>query len=271
MTAVPPNAAGGPAPGRDEGHLAHGAAVAPRSRWAGVVTWGLTLAALLAALWFATSLLNRCTPATIAEGAGRGIGQGLAAAAGNLRDLLKPSVTVSPLVVLRGEDRTPKLVVYTHMADVIAPIEETVPYWGSTYSSATARGCRAQFIIPLDRMTDRDLMLAPGGEGEPARIVVLAPRPRVDTDMLAISPESIEFEERNSGMRTITRMFAGPDKERLTKLLRPALLEAVSRPDVRARAEQSAREYFENQFAQMLRSELRMGRDVVVDVRWVDD
>lgn len=255
------------APNGAERAIAPPPAPADRSRWPGVVAWALTLAALVAMAWFTVSLLNRCTPATVAEGAGRG----LASAAASLRDMLKPSVSVSPLVVLRGDDPTPKLVVYTHMADVVAPIEEAVPYWGSTYSSASARGCRAQFMIPLDRMTDRDLMLAPGGEGEPARIVVIAPRPRVDTDMLVIAPESIEFTERNSGMRTITRMFAGPDKERLTKLLRPALLEAMSKPAVRARAEQAGREYFEKQFADMLRTELRMGRDVVVDVRWVDD
>lgn len=226
----------------------------------------MTLVALLAAAWFAVSLLNRCTPGSIAEG----IGGGIADAAQSVRDLLKPSVTVSPVVVLRGEDSSPKLVVFTHTADVVVPIEEAVPYWGTTYSQATARGSRAQFIIPMDRMTDRDLVLAPGRDGEPARIVVIAPRPRVDTDMLVIAPETMEFTERNTGMRSLTRMFSGPDKDRLTKLLRPALLEAMSKPDVRARAEKAGREYFEKQFAEMLRSELKIGRDVVIDVRWVD-
>jgi hypothetical protein len=41
-------------------------------------------------------------------------------------------------------------------------------------------------------------------------------------------------------------------------------------PAVRARAEQSGREFFEKRFADWLRSDLRLGRDVVVDVRWVE-
>ncbi|MBL9141686.1 MAG: hypothetical protein JNK53_07450, partial [Phycisphaerae bacterium] len=167
------------------------APAAVKSRWPGVVAWGMTLGALLAALWFGLGLIGRCTPASIAGE----LGGGIANAASNLRDLLKPTITVSPVVVLRGEDTSPKLVVYTHIADVVAPIEESVPYWGTTYSRATARNSRAQFVIPMDRMTDRDLVLAPGRDGEPARIVVIAPRPRVDTDRLVIAPETIEFTE----------------------------------------------------------------------------
>jgi hypothetical protein len=52
--------------------------------------------------------------------------------------------------------------------------------------------------------------------------------------------------------------------------LRPRLLEAVSDPAVRARAEQSAREFFEKRFSEWLRTELRMGRDVTIDVRWTE-
>jgi predicted pyridoxine 5'-phosphate oxidase superfamily flavin-nucleotide-binding protein len=236
-----------------------------RSRWPGVVAWAMTLAAVLALAWFAVSLLNRCTPAGLAEGAGRG----LAAVAERMSDILKPTITVSPLVVLRGEDKEPKLVVYSHTSDITVPLEESA-WYGTTYSSALARNCRAQFVVPIDRMTDRDVVLVPGRDGEPARILIIAPRPRLDTDMLVIAPDTIEFTERNSGLNRVTRMFAGPDRERLTKYLRPAMLEAMGSPDVRARAEQSAREFFEKRFAEMLRSELKMGRDVVVDVRWVD-
>lgn len=235
--------------------------------WPTAVAWIVTIGAAVAVVWLAVGLIGRCSPASIADG----LGGGIASAARDLRDVLKPTVTVSPLVVLRGEDRTPKLVVYTHTADVIAPIEETWPYWGTTYSSAAAKGSRAQFYVPLDRMADKDIVFSPGREGVPARIVVIAPRPRVDTDMLVIAPESIEFTERNTGMQRVTRLFSAPDRERLTRLLRPALLEAMNRPEVRARAEQAGREYFERQFADMLRTELRIGRDVEVDVRWVDE
>jgi hypothetical protein len=234
--------------------------------WPAAAAWGLTAVAAVAVVWLAVGLVGRCSPASIAEG----FGGGMASAARDLRDMLKPSVTVSPLVVLRGEDRTPKLVVYTHSADVVAPIENTYPFWGSTYSSATARNARAQFVVPLDAMDDRDIVFTPGREGVPARILVVAPRPRVDADMLVIPPEAIEITERNTGMQRVARLFSAPDRERLTRLLRPALLEAMNRPDVRARAEQAGREYFERQFADMLRTDLRLGRDVVVDVRWVD-
>jgi hypothetical protein len=47
-------------------------------------------------------------------------------------------------------------------------------------------------------------------------------------------------------------------------------VEAVSRPEVRARADRAAREFFERRFAEWLRAELEIGRDVEVDVRWVD-
>jgi hypothetical protein len=127
-----------------------------------------------------------------------------------------------------------------------------------------------QFVVPLDRMTDRDVLLVPGSEGEPARIVVLAPRPRVDAEMLSIVPESIEFTERNTGLRYARSWLGMDNRDAMVRQLRPKLLEAVSDPDVRARAEQSAREFFEKRFAEWLRTELRMGRDVTVDVRWTE-
>jgi hypothetical protein len=39
---------------------------------------------------------------------------------------------------------------------------------------------------------------------------------------------------------------------------------------VRARAESAGREFFEQRFADWLRSDLKLGRDVVVDVRWTE-
>lgn len=239
--------------------MTEAAPTAHRSRWPGVVAWALTLVAILALAWMTVSFISRCTPAGIAE-----------AASANIRDLLKPTITVSPLVVLRGEDRTPKLVVFTHTLDVTVPLSEEA-WYGSSYSSAEARNCRAQFIIPIDRMSDDDVLLTAGKEGEPARIVIIAPRPQLDTDMLVIAPEDIKFTDRKTGLTYVTRLFSGPDKERLTRLIRPAAVEALSDPDLRKRAEEAGREFFEKSFAEMLRSELKVGRDVVVQVRWVDE
>jgi hypothetical protein len=56
----------------------------------------------------------------------------------------------------------------------------------------------------------------------------------------------------------------------LVRQVRPRLLEAVSDPKVRARAEDAGREFFEKRFAEWLRSDVRPGRDVIVDVRWVE-
>ena len=42
---------------------------------------------------------------------------------------------------------------------------------------------RVQFVVPVDRMNDQDVVFIPGSGGEPARIVVIAPRPRVDTEI----------------------------------------------------------------------------------------
>ena len=133
-----------------------------------------------------------------------------------------------------------------------------------------ARNCRAQFVVPVDRMTDRDIVFVPAGEREPARIVVLAPRPRLDTDMLAIAPESIEFTERNSGLRYARSWLGMDNKDQLVRQVRPRLLEAVSDPAVRARADEAGREFFRNRFAEWLQGDLRLGRDVVVDVRWTE-
>jgi hypothetical protein len=60
------------------------------------------------------------------------------------------------------------------------------------------------------------------------------------------------------------------NRDALIRQLRPKLLEAVSDPAVRAQAERSAREFFEKRVAEWLRSDLRLGRDVTVDVRWTE-
>jgi hypothetical protein len=60
------------------------------------------------------------------------------------------------------------------------------------------------------------------------------------------------------------------NRDELVKHLRPRLVEAVSRPEVRARADRAAREFFERRFAEWLRAELEIGRDVEVEVRWVE-
>lgn len=246
--------------------MTQAAHTAQRSRWPGAVGWGMTMVALVAVAWFTTDLLRRCTPSEMAEGAGRGA----AALVTSLKDALKPSVVVNPVAVLRGEDDSPRLVVWTQTLDVTVPLAEEA-WYGDTYSQVVARNCRVQFVIPLDRMTDRDLLVTPGSDGEPARMVVLAPRPRLDTQMLVIAPESLEFTERRTGLNYVTGLFGGMDRDRLVKLLRPQLLEAGSAPALRKRAEAAAREFFEKRLAEMLRSDLRMGRDVVVDVRWVEE
>ncbi|MFM8642081.1 MAG: hypothetical protein ACKOEP_04495, partial [Phycisphaerales bacterium] len=111
-------------------------------------------------------------------------------------------------------------------------------WYGDTYSKVQAKGCRVQFVVPLDRMTDRDVLLVPGSE-----------------------TASRSF---GRSCRTIASRLSIPSQ------LRPKLLEAGSDPAVRARAEQSAREFFEKRFAEWLRTELRMGRDVTIDVRWTE-
>lgn len=236
-----------------------------RRATAGVLSWGLTCAAAVAIAWFAFDWLRQCTPAE-AMRAGGGEARKLVA---TLADALKPMAVTNPLVVLRGEDRTPKLVVFTHAADVSVDLVEDT-WYGDTYSRVEAKNCRAQFVVPVDRMTDRDVVFVPGKEGEPARIVVLAPRPRVDAEMLAIVPESIEFTERNSGLRYARSWLGLDNRDQLVRQVRPRLLEAVSDPKVRARAEDAGREFFEKRFAEWLRSDVRPGRDVIVDVRWVE-
>jgi hypothetical protein len=183
--------------------------------------------------------------------------------------VLKSTAVTNPLVVLRGEDRTPKLVVYTHAADVgVDLVEDT--WYGDTYSRVEARRCRAQFIVPVDRMSDRDIVFVPARGSEPARIVVLAPRPRLDAEMLAIAPESIEFTERNSGLRYARSWLGMDNKDQLVRQVRPKLLEALSDPSVRARADEAGRDFFQKRFAEWLRSDLQLGRDVVIDVRWTE-
>ena len=110
-----------------------------------------------------------------------------------------------------------------------------------------------------------------GGSGaSPARIVVLAPRPRLDAEMLAVAPESIEFTERNTGLRKARGWMGLDNREELVKALRPQLMEAMGDAAVRARAEEAGREFFEKRFAEWLRGDLKLGRDVEVDVRWVE-
>ena len=233
--------------------------------WPSVASWALTLAAVVGVSYFAIDLVRQCTPTAI-------VGAGAAevrATVATLADALKPSVSSTPLVVIRGEDPTPKLVVHTHAADVEIDLVED-HWYGDTYSKVQAKGCRVQFVVPLDRMTDRDVLLVPGSEGEPARIVVLAPRPRVDVEMLSIVPESIEFTERNTGLRYARSWLGLDNREQLVRQLRPRLLEAVAGADVRAKAEAAARAFFEQRFADWLRSDVELGRDVVVDVRWTE-
>ena len=225
----------------------------------------ITAAAAVAIAWFAFDWMRQCTPAE-AMRAGGGEARRIV---GTIADALKPTAVTNPLVVLRGEDGTPKLVVYTHTADVAVDLVQDT-WYGDTYSRVEAKGCRAQFVVPVDRMTDRDLVFVPGREGEPAKIVVLAPRPRVDAEMLAVAPESIEFTERNTGLRYARSWMGLDNRDQVVRQVRPKLLEAMGDPRVRARAEEAGREFFAKRFAEWLRSDLRLGRDVEVDVRWVE-
>ncbi len=243
-------------------------------------SWVLTLVAVVAIVWFVTDLLRQCTPTQAVGSLGTASVDTVDAIGRNtlgvvrevhatLKDVLKPSVMNTPLVVLRGDDATPKIVVFTHLADVsVDLVSDTV--FGDTYSRIEAKNCRAQFVVPVDRMTDRDVMFIPGNEGQPARIVVLAPRPRVDVEMLAIVPESIEFTERNTGLLHARSWVGMDNRDQLVRQLRPKLLEAVSNPTVRAKAEQAGRDFFEKRFAEWIRGDLQIGRDVVVDVRWTE-
>lgn len=243
---------------------------------AAVVSRLITAAAVVLIAWFAFGWLRQCTPAETVRAGGDQVNalgdkalQGLGRTLDTIESVLKPTAVTNPLVVLRGEDRTPKLVVYTHCADVAVDLVEDT-WYGDTYSRVEAKNCRAQFVVPVERMTDRDVVFVPGRDGEPARIIVLAPRPRLDTEMLAISPESIEFTERNSGLRYARSWLGLDNKDQLVRQVRPKLLEAVSDPSVRARADESGREFFRNRFAEWLRGDLKLGRDVVVDVRWTE-
>jgi hypothetical protein len=244
--------------------------------WPRLLAWAMFLAAVVAVAWLVTGLLRQCTPVAAIQGGGaaaQGIvregGEQVRATLRTFADVLRPTIVNSPLVVLRGDDATPKLVVFTHLADVT--VDERDAHWyGDTYARIEAKNCRVQFIVPVDRMKDSDVMLVPGMDGEPARIVVLAPRPRVDSEMLAIAPESIEFTERNTGLRYARSWLGLDNRDQLVRQLRPRLLEAVSSPAVRAKAEAAARAFFEERFAEWLRSDLRLGRDVVVDVRWTE-
>lgn len=246
-------------------------------------SWVLTLVAVIAIVWFVTDLLRQCAPTRVADSLGQAavgsidalgrasvdtIREGRAVLK-DIADVLKPSVMNTPLVVLRGDDATPKIVVFTHLADVSVDLVSDTMF-GDTYSRIEAKNCRAQFVVPVDRMTDRDVMFIPGNEGQPARIVVLAPRPRVDVEMLAIVPESIEFTERNTGLLHARSWVGMDNRDQLVRQLRPKLLEAVSNPVVRAKAEQAGRDFFEKRFAEWIRGDLQIGRDVVVDVRWTE-
>ena len=66
---------------------------------------------------------------------------------------------------LRGDDATPKLVVFTHLADVAVDLVED-HWYGDTYARVEAKNCRVQFIVPVDRMGDRDIVFVPGQEGQ---------------------------------------------------------------------------------------------------------
>jgi hypothetical protein len=128
--------------------------------------------ALVAIVWFAVDLLRQCTPTAVvqagSEGAGAVIGKAgteVRATLKSIGDVLKPSVTNTPLVVLRGDDDTPKLVVFTHLADVAVDLVED-HWYGDTYSRVEAKNCRVQFIVPVDRMGDRDIVFVPGQEVE---------------------------------------------------------------------------------------------------------
>jgi hypothetical protein len=236
-----------------------------QSGWPSVASWALTLAAVVAVAYLGFSLLRQCTPTAIVAAGG----SEARAAIASLADALSPTISSTPVVVLRGEDSTSKLVVHTHTADVEIDVKED-HWYGDTYSTVKAKGCKVQFIIPLDGISDKDLMFVPGSMGEPARIVIIAPRPKPDAEMLSIAPEEIEFTERNTGLRHARRWVGMDNRDALVPQLRPKLLEAVADPAVRARAEQSAREFLEKRLAKWLRGDLRLGRDVTVDVRWTE-
>lgn len=244
--------------------------------WPRAASWTVTVAAGVAVAWFGYDLLRGCTPAAVVSSGADAVDRTIASGGREVRatikeiaDVLRPTVVSRPMAVLRGEDDTPKLVVFTHAADIgVELVEDT--WYGDTYSNVQARNCRAQFVVPVDRMTDADIAFLPGGEGEPARIVVTAPRPRVDTEMLVIAPEFIEFTERSTGLRYVRGWFGVQNRDRLVQQIRPRLLEAVSDPALRARAERAGREFFENRFVEWLNDGVKPGRDVVIEVRWTD-
>ena len=78
------------------------------SHWPRTASWAITMLALVAIVWFAVDLLRQCTPTAVvqagSEGAGAVIGKAGTEVRATLKsngDVLKPSVTNTPLVVLQ--------------------------------------------------------------------------------------------------------------------------------------------------------------------------
>ena len=83
-------------------------------------------------------------------------------------------------------------------------------------------------------------------------------------------PTFTAFQGTTSGLRYARSWLGIDNRDQLVRQIRPRLLEAVSRPEVRAKAEEAARRFFEQRFTEWLRGDLKLGRDVTVDIRWTE-
>jgi hypothetical protein len=151
-------------------------------------------------------------------------------------DALRPQITVRQIAVSGLEDlkKQQKLVVLEPIVSGDVTREEGSSSWGMYWGTNTARvvvkDAHTQYYIDLSALQTSDVQYT-----DSEKILRLTvPRPRLDTDMVAIDPGKIQTADLRGGW---ARWDKQGTKDRAIAELKPSIIVQASKPFIRKQAE----------------------------------
>jgi hypothetical protein len=151
-------------------------------------------------------------------------------------DAIRPQITVRQIAVSGIEDlkKQQKLVVLEPIVSGDVMREEGSSswgmYWGTNVARVVVKDAHTQYYIDLSTLQTSDI-----DYNDAEKILRLSvPRPRLDTDMIAIDPAKIETVDLRGGW---ARWDKQGTKDRAVAELKPSIIVQASKPFIRKQAE----------------------------------
>jgi hypothetical protein len=153
----------------------------------------------------------------------------------------RPKLTISEVVVNAIQDvqKQNKLAVFDTVVNADVTREESESswgmYWGTNVARVAVRDARVQYVIDLRGVSTSDFMY----DKEAKVLTVGVPRPRIDTNMVAIDPGKIRTLDLRGGW---ARFDKQETRQNAIASLRPQVIAQAKAPFVQKLAEDAGLE-----------------------------